>query len=153
MKTMRATEDMLAQTLRARGQRLTPQRLLVLEALQQGRGHQTAEAVYERVRASYPYVNPATIYRALTWLKAQGLIAETDLGGGQTEYEYLGEQRHHHLVCLACGAQTEFADDLLAPLADSLRARYCFEPRLDHLAVFGLCRQCRETRPASMRQR
>lgn len=153
MKAIGASEDVLARALRARGQRLTPQRLLVLEALQQGRGHQTAEAIYDRVRASYPYVNLATIYRALAWLKAQGLIAETDLGSGQAEYEYLGEQRHHHLVCLACGAQTEFADDLLAPLAAGLHARYGFAPRLDHLAIFGRCQQCQEARPGTPGER
>lgn len=136
--------EALAETLRGRGERLTPQRLLVLEALQSDRGHQTAEAIYERVRAAYPYINIATVYRSLTWLKDQGLIAETDLGQGQTEYESLGEQRHHHLICLHCGRQQEFAHELVAPLAAALRQRYQFAPRLDHLAVFGLCHGCQE---------
>ena len=135
--------DATAAELRARGERLTPQRLLVLGAIREGRGHLTAEAVHARVRERYPYVNLATVYRALGWLKDQGLISETDLGGGQIEYEYIAEPRHHHLVCLHCGGREEFGDDVVAPLAATLRQRYGFAPRLDHLAVFGECRQCR----------
>ena len=135
--------EAMATALRARGERLTPQRLMVLEAIQ-GCGHQTAEMIYERVRAVYPYVNIATIYRSLAWLREQGLIAETDLGAGQVEYEYIGEHRHHHLVCLKCGHREELADDVVEPLAALVRERYGFEPRLDHLAVFGTCRGCRE---------
>lgn len=134
----------LAAALHARGERLTPQRLYVLDALQGRPGHQTAEAIYERVRAEYPYINRATVYRTLIWLRDRGLISETDLGGGQTEYEALGARRHHHLVCFACGGRTEFADELVTPLTDALRERYGFAPRLDHLAVFGICRACQE---------
>jgi len=139
----RARGDVAA-SLHARGERLTPQRLLVLDALHAGDGHQTAEAIFARVRAQSPYVNLATVYRTLNWLRDHGLITETDLGGGQTEYEALGEPRHHHLVCLVCGERREFADELVAPLAASLRERYGFAPRLDHLAVFGTCAACQE---------
>lgn len=141
---MQEETEALAAALHARGERLTPQRLYVLEALQECPGHQTAEAIYERTRARYPYINRATVYRTLIWLRGRGLVSETDLGGGQTEYEALGESRHHHLVCLSCGGRTAFADELVAPLAEALRERHGFAPRLDHLAIFGACRACQE---------
>jgi Fur family ferric uptake transcriptional regulator len=130
-------------TIRARGERLTPQRLMVLDAVRDLAGHQTAEAIFAHVRLRYPYANLATIYRALAWLKEQALVSETDLGGGQIEYEFLGERRHHHLVCLRCGMQAEFGEDAVVSLAATLRERYDFEPRIDHLAIFGVCRHCR----------
>lgn len=133
-----------ADRLRARGERLTPQRLMVLTALRTMGGHQTAEALAVRVRADYPYINMATIYRSLNWLRDQGLVSETDLGGGQLEYEYFGEARHHHAVCLTCGGKTAFDDALVAPLTQALRDRYGFASRIDHLAIFGVCRRCRE---------
>jgi Fur family ferric uptake transcriptional regulator len=148
-RTARDAGSNTAAALRAGGERLTPQRLLVLEAVRELPGHLTAEAIHRRVRASYPYINLATIYRALGWLKGHGLVSETDLGGGQLEYEYLGPERHHHIVCLRCGAVAEFADELVAPLATALRERHGFAPRLDHLALFGLCRRCQEEAPAA----
>lgn len=134
--------------LRAHGERLTPQRLMVLETLQVSSGHLAAHEIFDLVLAKYPYVSRATIYRALTWLKEQGLVCVTDLGGEQLQYQYLGERRHHHLVCLRCGEQQEFPDDLVAPLATALRERYGFAPRLEHLAVFGFCRSCQAAQPA-----
>lgn len=134
--------------LRARGARLTPQRLMVLEALRTLGGHRTADAVAAQVRIAYPYINRATVYRALGWLRDQGLVSETDLGGGQAEFEYLGAARHHHMICLACGHTVAFDDDLVAPLGRALFDRHGFAARIDHLAIFGLCRQCQEATPA-----
>ncbi len=130
--------------LRARGERLTPQRLMVLDAVHALDGHQTAEAIFEHVRARYPYVNLATIYRTLGWLKNQALVSETDMGGGQIEYEYLGERRHHHLICLHCGMRGEFGDEMIAPLTATLHEHYGFVARIDHLAIFGVCRHCQD---------
>lgn len=130
--------------LRARGERLTPQRLLVLDAVQQGPGHLTAEEIYERVSTRYPFINLATVYRALTWLKSQRLISETQLGRGQAEYEYLHGVRHHHLVCHRCGARQEIGDDLAAPLAEAVSERYGFQAQIDHLALYGICRRCQD---------
>jgi Fur family transcriptional regulator, ferric uptake regulator len=133
----------VAERLHAQGERLTPQRLMVLEVLQASGEHLTADEIYAHVVARSPYVGRATIYRALAWLKEQGLASVTDLGLGQVQYQYLAERHHHHTVCLGCGGQEEFPDDLVAPLVAALRERDGFQPRLDHLAVFGYCRACR----------
>lgn len=151
-KLFAAVDDQAVAALQARGERLTPQRLLVLEALRAGSGHLTAEQVLERVRARYPYFNQATIYRALAWSKEQGLVSETDLGCGSAEYEYLAASRHHHLVCAACGGRQEFPDALVAPLVAALRESYGFAARVDHLALFGICRHCREAASTSATQ-
>jgi Fur family ferric uptake transcriptional regulator len=136
--------DRTVESLRAQGQRLTPQRLLVLETLRDATTHLTADDLYDLVAAKYPYINRATIYRALAWLKEHGLTSVTDLGGGQLRYQYLAERRHHHLVCLHCGGQQELPDEILAPLAQTLHERYQFAPRLDHFAIFGLCQRCQQ---------
>ncbi len=137
-------DETLVEMLHARGERLTPQRLLVLETVRMDGGHLTAETIHARVAARYPYINRATIYRTLIWLTEQELISVTDLGAGQAEYQYLAREHHHHLVCLKCGGRQEFPDTLVAPLAVVIRERYGFAPRLDHLAVFGLCQRCQE---------
>lgn len=138
----------LVTTLRARGHRLTPQRLLVLAVMQRIGNHLTADTVYTHVIEQYPYINRATVYRTLAWLTAQGLVSVTDLGHGHMEYQSLAPRRHHHLVCLDCGAIAEFSDDLIAPLAAALRTQHGFAPRLDHLAVYGYCAQCQEQHAA-----
>lgn len=147
MAEQHGPDPAVIQQLHAQGERLTPQRLLVLETLQASGEHLTADEVYALVSARFPYVGRATIYRVLTWLKDQGLISVIDLGRGQVQYQYLSARRHHHLVCLGCGHQEEFSDDLVAPFAASLANSHGFKPRLDHLAVFGLCQQCQVLTP------
>jgi len=129
--------------LRERGERLTPQRLIVLDILRDAPGHLSAGTVLERALARYPYLNQATVYRALTWLRDQGLATAVDLGNGHTEYEYRrAGEHHHHLVCERCRQTIALDDALVAPLAEAIRTRHGFAPRLDHLAVFGVCRAC-----------
>ena len=134
----------LHEAVRRAGQRLTPQRMMVLSVLAEHGGHMTAEAILELVRPDYPYLNLSTVYRTLDLLVELGLVAETDLGSGVRQFELLGEAPHHHLICQHCGHTAEIDDAALQPLRDYLHQVYGFEARMDHFAIFGTCRACRE---------
>lgn len=128
--------------LRCRGQRLTSQRRTVLEIMQRSHGHVTAENVAHEARADRAAVSLASVYRILEWLTEHELVSVTDTGGSDLVYEYLGAGRHHHLICQRCGTETEAPYELILPMAQEIRARYGFEPRIDHQAIFGVCRRC-----------
>ena len=68
--------------LRAKGFRMTPQRMMVLEAVEASEDHISAEEIFKQAHAKYPYLNISTVYRTLEMMKEQGLVAESDLGGG-----------------------------------------------------------------------
>jgi len=136
------TPEQLAARLRAIGQRVTPQRLLILGAFARPGEHLTAEAVYERVGPLAPAVNRSTVYRTLELFRDLGLITETDLGGGVRQFEVLDDARHHHLICRSCGDMLLLDDDLVAPLRATVGERYGFDVTIDHLALFGLCSAC-----------
>jgi Fur family ferric uptake transcriptional regulator len=130
--------------LRALRVRVTPQRLLVIEALAAKGGHLTAEEVMRWTAQRYPGMNLATVYRTLDLLVSVGLVTQTDLGGGATTFELVGDAPHHHLVCERCGGVTELDDTLLASLRDGLMERYGFRAHSRHIAIFGVCAMCRE---------
>ena len=134
----------LIEDLRQQGYRLTPQREMVLEAVQESQGHASAEEIYTRVQDKNPYVHISTVYRTLELLKQLHIVCEIDLGGGCVCYELADERRHHHLVCQQCGEVLEVDDEVLVSLKDTLRQEYGFEAHLDHLAVFGCCRRCQK---------
>lgn len=132
----------LARRLRALRVRVTPQRLLILEALAAHGGHLTAEAVMRWAGPRSAGLNLATVYRTLELLVSLGLVAQTDLGGEATAFELVGGAPHHHLVCERCGAMIETDDNLFQSLRADLLRRYGFDARSRHIALFGVCREC-----------
>jgi Fur family ferric uptake transcriptional regulator len=126
--------------LRRAGQRVTPQRLLILGAFRPGE-HLAADEVFARVERTLPAVNRSTVYRTLELFRDLGLVSETDLGGGVRQFELL-DGRHHHLICRGCGAMLELDDELVRPLRETVHARYGFAAGIDHLALFGRCAAC-----------
>lgn len=132
----------LLERLHVKGERLTIQRRLVLETLCAHKGHMTVEGIREQLAGRGMALDQATIYRIVQWLKETGLVAQTDLGTGSIVYEIIGGDCHHHLVCLECGTVTDLEDEALEQLRELLRRQHGFDPRIDHMAIFGRCHYC-----------
>ncbi len=122
--------------------RLTPQRIMIVSAIEDSDGHISAEEIYAQVVAKYPQVNISTVYRTLELLKRLGLVTETDFGEGRVRYHPAGKGHHHHLVCQQCGAIIDLDESLLTSLKSTLLREYQFSADLRHLAIFGRCVKC-----------
>ncbi len=142
---MSAAEQIVKQ-LRERGERMTIQRRLVIEALCEGGNHRTIGDIQRCIRDGGSDLDESTIYRILQWLKDAGVVSQTDLGTRGIVYELIGKTPHHHLICLDCDAIIGVDDTLGSLLRDRLRQEYGFEARVDHMAIFGWCRGCQERR-------
>lgn len=130
--------------IRQRGFRVTPQRQLILEAVRAGKGHSTPEQVYNRVVKKAPALNRATVYRTLEFLAEQHLIASADVGTGGKVYEVAGESPHHHLVCERCGQIEQISHTILDRAFKQVEKDHGFKVTTNHLALFGLCKDCRQ---------
>ena len=130
--------------LRENGHRLTPQRMLVIDALHNADRHISAEELYEQLHSRYPYANISTVYRTLELLKELNLVTETNLGEGRVRYHVAEKGHHHHLVCRSCGKIIDLAELALYPLKDTLLQQYGFAADLRHLAISGECKVCRK---------
>src|SRR6266496_3801767 len=111
----------LVEMLRERGLRMTPQRQLILEAVQAMQGHISVEAVHARVAARFPQVNISTVYRTLELLQDLGLVTHTHFDDGVAQYHRADEGLHQHLVCRSCGSEQELDLEVLRPLGRELR--------------------------------
>ena len=120
---------------------MTSQRYLILEAIRRAEDHVTPEQVYETIHRRNPAINRATIYRTLDFLCEQRLI-HAMYWGGQMYYEIAGEEQHHHLICRACGAIEQIDHALLGDLFQAVEKKHRFTIDMDHVVLFGLCRQC-----------
>ncbi len=132
----------LVQTLKERGHRLTPQRQLILEAVEGADGHVSAESVHAKVAAQFPQVNISTVYRTLELLQNLGLVTHTHFDDGIALYHLAEDSHHQHMVCRQCGSEREIDVEELAPLDLHLRERYGFQADLVHFAIIGICASC-----------
>lgn len=127
--------------LRARGYRLTPQRQMVLEAVQD-LGHATPEDILAHVRERASGVNMSTIYRTLELLEEIGLVSHTHLSHGAPTYHSSAAPKHVHLVCRSCKNVYDVEPEVVQPMVTRLYEDEGFETDVAHLTIFGLCARC-----------
>jgi Fe2+ or Zn2+ uptake regulation protein len=135
--------ERLQEALRAAGRRLTSQRRLILQVLEESDGHLDADALYDRVKARDPDVSLATVYRTLAVLREIGLVEEHRLGEDRGHYEVVRQEPHYHFTCLRCGKVIEFDTSLVAQVEQELCEQEGVRVTSTHLHVSGHCAQCR----------
>ncbi len=125
------------------GQRITRQRLLLLDLIRRG-GHLNADELYRKAKEIRPDLSLSTVYRNLRLFIRLGLINEVKIGTkGHRYYEVRGAIEHYHLVCLSCGRVVEFQ----CPLAEQLKSKVGQESGFYitgiELSMEGYCPSCK----------
>jgi Fe2+ or Zn2+ uptake regulation protein len=145
--TQQNEDQDLVGLLRARGQRVTSQRLVILRELRRRDRHATADEIYGAVRRDLPGTSVPTIYATLDLLVELGLARKLDVGVGVSLYDARIDP-HQHTVCRRCGR----IDDLDGPLQAHALMRAAteagFRPDGAELVIHGLCAACAEAVPA-----
>ena len=120
----------------------TPQRLLILKALQSGQVHVTVLELLEKVKKEDPTVGFVTVYRLLKVLADRGYVTEVRTGSGPARYELNLHQHHDHMTCTRCGKICEFESPDIENLQLQVANKLGF--RLTHhvLELFGVCSTC-----------
>jgi Fe2+ or Zn2+ uptake regulation protein len=136
--------------LRARGQRVTSQRLVILRELRRRGRHATAEEIHRAVRHNLPGTSAPTVYATLELLVELGLARKINAGVGAALYDGRTDP-HQHTVCRRCGR----IDDLDGQLdVAALLERACsvgFSPDRAELIISGLCADCAAGAPSQPR--
>jgi Fur family peroxide stress response transcriptional regulator len=135
---------------RARGVRVTAQRLAVYRAVAGDLGHPTAVAVHQALLRTSPSLPLASVYRILESLEREGMLRRVgSLGGGGRYDANVGP--HQHLVCRRCGAMSDFLDPSFADLSLPSRETPGFKPESLDVRILGTCEACAQRRVTSQR--
>lgn len=137
---MSCTAD-YAPELRARGYRLTPQRLAILHVLRYEGKHLSPAEVYKKARKELPRLTEPTVYRTLEFLADNGLVRPSYSATGHLTYEIAGIE-HHHIVCRNCGDEVEVEHTLLESLYRLLETTSGYRSIDSHVTFFGVCPAC-----------
>ena len=131
------------EAVRSTDQRMTPQRLLLLSAIRRSGEHVNINQIHDQVKQAYPFINISTIYRNVAILKELRLISETYRMDGEILYEWIGDNTHIHMMCRDCNEMIEIDDKYLDSLKREIRQDFGFNIDIDHLALSGLCGNCK----------
>jgi len=138
----------LIDSLEARGVRLTRQRRVLADILDNVGRHVNAQDLLTIGKQRDSSINRATVYRTLRLLKQEGLIDELDLlhfEGEKHFYEPRPRASHVHVGCGRCGAVVELESGVPEVLAAEVRDRTGFEPDSIRIEVRAICPTCRNT--------
>ncbi|MFC2044253.1 Fur family transcriptional regulator [Chloroflexota bacterium] len=128
--------------LKGKGLKLTPQRRLVLDIIHDTEAHLTAEEIITHIQTRMPGINKSTIYRILELLQETGCVFKSALDD-QFIYHHAEEGHHHHLACQKCSKIIECDNNLFTPVERSLAEQYGFRVDFTHVAINGLCKNCK----------
>src|SRR6202030_2755382 len=147
--------DSIEGSLKERGVRLTRQRQILLELIDQTGEHLDAEKLFHMAQEKDPKLNRVTVYRTLKLLKEGGLVDELDLmhyGGDQHYYETRLKQEHAHVICLRCGKVEEFFGEPLQKLRRQVESHFGFQILLARTEIGGYCPHCQSLRAQEVKE-
>lgn len=136
-------------SLKKRGVRLTRQRKILLDLIDESGMHLDAESLYAMAHEKDPKLNRVTVYRTLKLLKEGGLVDELDLmhhSGDQHYYETRLKQEHAHIICLRCGKVEEFFGEPLQKLRRQVESHFGFQILIARTEIGGYCSHCQVLR-------
>ncbi len=98
--------------LAEKGLRVTPQRLLVFEAIINLKTHPTADNIVEYVRKNHPNIAVGTVYKVLETLVEHNLISRVKTENDVMRYDGVTDY-HHHLYCSESDRIEDYSDENL----------------------------------------
>lgn len=135
-------DEEIKRVLRDMNLKVTPQRMIILKTLRDGRIHITAQELFEKVNKVHPDIGFTTVYRMLRNLTDFGAVNEVRMGGLPARYELSPQKHHDHLTCVHCGKICEFENKTIEELQLKIAKQFGF--RLTHhiLELYGVCHGC-----------
>ncbi|HEX4760510.1 MAG TPA: Fur family transcriptional regulator [Thermoleophilaceae bacterium] len=141
MEATALNDKQLTAVLHERGQRVTPQRLVINRALRELDTHVTAEEVLAAVADRLPNVSLPTVYSTLDLFEELGLVHRIGVSQGALLYDPR-PQPHDHMVCDNCGKVEDLQGGVELDRALFRAKRGGFRPRRAEVRINGLCADC-----------
>ena len=130
--------------LHEQGGRMTHQRKVILEALEELDCHPTAEELFEKVNHVDPNLNLSTVYRTLRWMEAEGLIIARRFNDDhrQDRFDPAIPTEHHHFLCSICKKVIEFDDPLISDIKQRFQESTDCLVKSSSVVLYGRCESC-----------
>src|SRR6202165_3663537 len=145
------TTGKIHQAVAARGIRMTRQRRVLLQVMDDAEQHLDVDQILAKAQKIDSGVHLVTVYRTIDLLKKQGLIDELDLlhlRGDRHYYESHGPRDNIHVACLRCGKVREFESRLYEQLKEQIARDFDMKVTISRTEVGGYCAACLAAHPS-----
>ncbi|HEY9160240.1 MAG TPA: transcriptional repressor [Desulfomonilia bacterium] len=126
-------------------QRITKQKLMIVDELRKVKTHPTAQDVYAMVRRLLPNISLGTVYRNLEMLSDKGDIQRLAFHSGKRRYDG-NPNNHPHICCKVCGKVDDLPEnmDINEKIIHSITEVCGYEITDYSIELFGICADCRK---------
>jgi len=130
--------DTIISRCEAKGLRMTGQRRIIGQVLQDSNDHPDVEALYARASAIDSGISIATVYRTVKLFEEAGILERLEFGDGRARYEDAERDHHDHLIDMNSGEVIEFVDPEIEALQEKIAASLGYELRGHRLELYGV---------------
>ncbi len=135
------TKDILKNKINAGRQRMTTQRLIILDELKKVTSHPSAYEVYRMVQRKIANVSFGTVYRNLRLLEDLGLVQELNYGKKFSRYDG-NTDNHYHISCEKCERMDDIPISIWKRLNKNTSNATGYEVKAHRIEFYGLCPKC-----------
>ena len=130
--------DTLLDRLEAKGLRMTDQRRVIAEVLDESQDHPDVEELHARATARDERISLATVYRTVKLFEEAGLLDKLEFGDGRARYEDAEREHHDHLIDMKSGEVIEFVDPEIEALQEKIAERLGYRLMGHKLELYGI---------------
>ncbi|AEI94339.1 Fur family transcriptional regulator [Roseobacter litoralis] len=122
----------------AKGLRMTGQRRVIAQVLEDSADHPDVEELYARAVAIDNGISIATVYRTVKLFEEAGILDKLEFGDGRARYEDAERDHHDHLIDMNSGEVIEFVDAEIEALQERIANKLGYELRGHRLELYGV---------------
>jgi Fur family ferric uptake transcriptional regulator len=115
-----AGDKTLIELCAERGMRMTGQRKVIAQVLQDAQDHPDVEELYRRASSVDANISISTVYRTVKLFEDLEIIEKHDFRDGRARYEPLPEEHHDHLIDVKSGHVIEFRNARIEALQEEI---------------------------------
>ena len=122
----------------SRGMRMTDQRRIIAQIVEQASDHPDVEELHRRAVSRDPRISLSTVYRTLNLFEEAGLVTKHDFKDGRARFEVFDDTHHDHLIDIRSGRVIEFRNEEIEALQEIIARRLGYrlvDHRLELYAV------------------
>jgi len=130
--------ETIIQRCEAKGLRMTGQRRVIAQAMQDSHDHPDVEALYARASEIDAGISLATVYRTVKLFGEVGILDRLEFGDGRARYEDADREHHDHLFDLQTGEVIEFVDPEIEMLQERIARKLGYTLKGHKMELFGV---------------